>query len=190
MSYKDLKSFQQGTIVYDFTVEFCHRYINPSDQTDMPNKSYRTADQMVQAARSGKQNIAEGSSERSKKSELHLLGIARASFQELLEDYEDFLRQRGLNQWTKNDAETIAIRQLSYKSNRSYMTYRSYLDKPETAANVAICLIHQTNFLLDQQIKSLEKQFIAVGDYSEKLTHQRNEQKKKEIINRFWRKFQ
>lgn len=181
MSYKDLKSFQQATIVYDITVEFCKRYISPTS---------RTADQMTQAARSGKQNIAEGSSERtSEKSELYLIGIARASFQELLEDYEDFLRQRGLRQWGKDDPQAQAIRKLSYESNRTYKTYESYMNNPETAANVAICLIHQTNYLLDRQIKALETQFIKEGGYTEKLHHQRNEEQKKRIIGSFWRKF-
>jgi four helix bundle suffix protein len=181
MSYKDLKSFQSATIVYDLTVEFCKRYIN---------KTSRTTDQMVQAARSGKQNIAEGSSERSKKSELHLLAVARASFQELLEDYEDFLRQNDLRQWKKDDTQTLAMRQISYIPNKSYETYKSYLENPETAANAAICLINQTNFLLDHQIKSLEMQFIKEGDYSEKLSKNHNEQLKKKIVNSFWRKYQ
>jgi restriction system protein len=99
MSYRELKSYQMATIIYDFTVEFCDRYVKPdrTNRSDKSYQSYRTSDQMVQAARSGKQNIVEGSSERaSKKSELKLLAVARASFQELLEDYEDFLRQRGL----------------------------------------------------------------------------------------------
>jgi len=102
MSYKELKSYQQATIIYDFTVEFCSRYINPSNQSNMSNRSYRTSDQMVQAARSDKQNIAEGSKAPSKKNEIYLLGIARGSLAELLEDYEDFLRQRGLHRtyWT------------------------------------------------------------------------------------------
>lgn len=181
MSYKDLKSYQQSVIIHDFTVEFVKLYID--------SKS-RTRDQMEQAARSGKQNIAEGSSERSKKSELHLLGVARASFQELLEDFEDFLRQRGLRQWGKDDPAAFVIRQLSYKTNRTYWTYKSYLEDFEIAANVAICLIHQVNFLLDRQIKALEEKFVKERDYSEKLSAQRNNQRKKEIIGSFWRKFQ
>lgn len=181
MSYKDLKSYQSSAIICDFTVEFCRNYIN---------KKSRTTDQMEQAARSGKQNIAEGSSERSKKSELHLLGVARASFQELLEDYEDYLRQNNLKQWDKDDARAMAMRQLSYMPDRSYETYKSYLENPEKAANAALCLINQANFLLDRQIKSLEEKFIKEGDYSEKLCWQREEQKKKELVGRFWRKHQ
>lgn len=180
MSYRDLKSYQQATIIYDFTVEFCKLFLDPKS---------RTNDQMIQAARSGKQNIVEGSSERtSQKSELKLLGVARASFQELLEDYEDFLRQRGLNMWSKDSTKAAAVRQLSYKTYRSYMTYKSYIDNPESAANAMICLINQTNYLLDRQIKSLEQKFIKEGGYNEKLYWQREEQKKKELMNRFWRK--
>ncbi len=196
MSYRDLKSYQQATIIYDFTVEFCGRYIKPANQSGLSNKSYRTADQMVQASRSGKQNIVEGSSEKtSEKSELKLLGVARASFQELLEDYEDFLRQRGFRQWDKNEPAALAVRQ-AYKSDRTdrtnqiNRTYWSYLDDPESAANAAICLIHQVNFLLDRQIKAAEEQFVKAGGYSEKLFRKRDEVKKKEIINRFWRKYQ
>lgn len=182
MSYKDLLSYQQSTIAYDFTVEFCNLYID---------KKSRTTDQMIQAARSGKQNIVEGSSEKtSEKSELKLLGVARASLQELLEDYEDFLRQHGLKQWNKDDLQAKEIRNLSYRTNRTYWTYKSYLENPESAANVAICLIHQANYLLDRQIKAAEKQFINEGGYNEKLARQRNEVKKREIVNRFWRKFQ
>ncbi len=118
---------------------------------------------MEQAARSGKQNIVEGSSEKtSERGELKLLGVARASFQELLEDYEDFLRQRGLRLWSKDEPAALAVRNL-YKSNMSNWTYKSYLENPEAAANAAICLIHQVNFLLDRQIKSLEEEFVRVG---------------------------
>jgi len=130
MSYRDLKSYEQATIIYDFTVEFCNRYIeaNKSYKSYPSYKFYsRMSDQMLQAARSGKQNIVEGSSERtSKKGELKLLGVSRASFQELLEDYEDFLRQRGLEQWSKDDPRSLEIRNISYKSNRTYKTYKSY----------------------------------------------------------------
>ncbi len=195
MSYRDLKSYEQATIVYDFTVEFCKRYVSV-DTNDKSNRtyksyrsyrSYRTADQMVQAARSGKQNIVEGSSERSQMSELKLIAIARASFEELLQDYEDFLRQHGMKKWNKDDASAQEIRRLAYRTNKSYKTYRSYLNDPETAANAAICLIHQVNFLLDRQISALEAKFIKEGGYTESLRTQRQEEKKKAIVNRFWR---
>ena len=165
MSYKNLKSYQQATIIYDYTAKFCELYVA---------KFSRTYDQMVQAGRSGKQNIVEGSSERtSKKSELKLLGVARASLQELLEDYEDFLRQGGLSLWDKDSPKAKAVRGLAYKTYTTYRTYRTYIKSAETAANTAICLINQTNFLLDRQISVLENKFVNDGGYTENLFKKR-----------------
>jgi len=162
--FRNLKSYQMSEIVYDATVAFCDRWIG---------RRSRTHDQMVQAARSGKQNIAEGSmaSGTSKKFELKLVGVARASLEELLLDYQDFLRQRNLPLWDKNHPKAQKIRQLAYASNRSYKTYRTYIEgsPPEVAANALTCLIHQTNFLLDQQLRQLEKQFLEQGGFTEKL---------------------
>jgi len=162
--FRNLKSYQMSEIVYDGTVVFCDRWIG---------RRSRTHDQMVQAARSGKQNIAEGSmaSGTSKKFELKLVGVARASLEELLLDYHDFLRQRKLPLWGKNHSKAQAIRRLAYASNRSYTTYKTYIEgaPPEVAANALICLVHQTNFLLDQQLRQLEKQFLNLGGFTEKL---------------------
>jgi len=128
---------------------------------------------MVQAARSGKQNIAEGSqaSGTSKKTELKLVSVARASLEELLLDYEDFLRRRNLPLWSKNHSEAKAIRRIAYRSDRSYRSYRTYVEQssPETAANAVICLIHQTNYLLDRQLSRLEQQFLDEGGFAERL---------------------
>jgi len=172
--FRDLKSYQMSEIVYDATVVFCDRWIG---------RRSRTHDQMVQAARSGKQNIAEGSmaSGTSKKFELKLVGVARASLEELLLDYQDFLRQRSLPLWEKNHPQVQIIRKLAYASNRSYMTYRTYIEAvpPEVAANALICLIHQTNFLLDQQLRQLEKQFLDQGGFTEKLYRARQKSKKR-----------
>ncbi len=166
--FRELKSYQMSEIVYDATVKFCDRWIG---------RRSRTHDQMVQAARSGKQNIAEGSmaSGTSKKFELKLVGVARASLEELLLDYQDFLRQRNLSIWQKNHPQAQNIRKLAYASNRSYKTYMTYIEgaSPEVAANTLICLIHQTNFLLDQQLRQLEKQFLKQGGFTEKLYHAR-----------------
>ena len=162
--FRNLKSYQMTEIVYDATVAFCDRFIS---------RFSRTHDQMVQAARSGKQNIAEGSvaSGTSKKIELKLVGIARASLEELLLDYQDFLRQRNLPLWEKNHPKAQKIRKLAYASNRSYRTYKTYVEgvPPEAAANTLICIIHQSNFLLDQQLRQLEKQFLEQGGFTEKL---------------------
>ena len=132
---------------------------------------------MVQAARSGKQNIAEGSMAygTSKKFELKLVRVARASLEELLLDYQDFLRQRNLPLWEKEHPKAREVRELCYRKNRSYMTYKTYIVgfPPEVAANVMICLIHQSNFLLDQQLRQLEKQFLEQGGFTEKLYRSR-----------------
>jgi four helix bundle suffix protein len=162
--YRDLKSYQMAEIVFDATTAFCDRFID---------RRSRTHDQMVQAARSGKQNIAEGSvaSGTSKKTELKLVGVARASLEELLIDFQDFLRQKGLPVWGKDHSQSKEVRALAYRSDRSYSTYRSYFEKAEaeTAANAAICLIHQTNYLLDRQLLALEKGFVEEGGFTERL---------------------
>jgi four helix bundle suffix protein len=176
--YRELLSYQMAEIVLDATVVFCNRFIE---------RRSRTHDQMVQAARSGKQNIAEGSmvSGTSKKSELKLIGVARASLEELLLDFQDFLRQKGLPLWEKKHPEAQKVRALCYKKDKSYSTYRAYFENgsAETAANASICLVHQTNYLLDQQLRALEKGFLKEGGFTEKLYHARSQmrdrQKKK-----------
>ena len=133
---------------------------------------------MVQAARSGRQNIAEGSraSATSSQTELRLVNVARASLDELLLDYEDFLRQRKLRQWHKEDPEAQAVRAVGRQDrsdppdqpDQRYAPWLSHTD-PAVVANALICLIHQTNYLLDQQIHALERAFIEGGGYSEQL---------------------
>jgi four helix bundle suffix protein len=157
-------------IVYDATVAFCDRFID---------RRSRTHDQMVQAARSGKQNIAEASmaSGRSKKTELKLIGVARASLEELLLDYQDYLRQKGLQYWGKDEPKAKAVRALARVTNKSYSSYRPYFEDqaPETAANAAICLIHQTNYLLDPQLRALEQEFLRAGGFTERLYRVRSQ---------------
>lgn len=171
--YRNLKSYQTAEIIYDATTKFCERFID---------RKSRTTDQMVQAARSGKQNIAEGSqaSGTSKKTELKLVGVARASLEELLLDYQDFLRQHGLPLWDKGHPMAQKIRQLAYQNNRSYLTYRTYIEESsaQVAANTLICLIHQANYLLDQLLRQLEQQFLTEGGFTEKLYHSRQYFKK------------
>lgn len=158
--FRDLQSYQMSEIVYDATIMFCDRFIS---------KRSRTHDQMVQAARSGKQNIAEGSmaSGTSKKTELKLVGVARASLEELLLDYQDYLRQKGFTLWGKDHPEAKEVRGLCYKKDRSYATYKPYIENSplEIAANTMICVIHQTNYLLDQQLRVLEKIFLEEGSF-------------------------
>jgi four helix bundle suffix protein len=140
------------------------------------------SDQMVQAARSGRQNIAEGSraSATSSQTELRLINVARSSLEELLLDYEDFLRHRHLKKWDANDPQALAVRKVGkdHPADRSdqsdedrYALYAQWMDheNPAIRANALICLIHQANFLLDRQIEALEAQFIGQGGYSEQL---------------------
>jgi restriction system protein len=177
MSYRDLKSFQTSEIIYDFTVDFCKLYVDYKS---------RTKDQMEQAGRSGMQNIAEPSKNpTSTKSELKLLGVARGSLEELLNDYLAYLRQNNLSLWDKDSPQAKAVRALAYQSNKSYQSYKSYLSNPTDATNAAICLINQCNFLLDRQIKSLKEKFIKHGGFTENLRRQREEERKKQA----WRNF-
>jgi len=180
--YRNLKSYQTATLVYDLTVEFCRTYT-----TYRTYKSNRMTDQMVQAARSGRQNIAEGcqASGTSKKTELKLIGVARASLEELLLDCEDFLRQNSLPSWGKEHPSAREVRALAYKTYRTNETYRTYLRNPENFANCLICLIHQANFLLDRQLKALEKSFLEEGGFTERLYQKRTAYRTDRTKSRF-----
>jgi len=175
--YRKLRSFQTAQVVYDATVIFCNRFID---------KRSRTHDQMVQAARSGVQNIAEGSmaSATSKKMELKLTGVARASLEELLLDYQDFLRQRGLRLWDKDSVEAMNIRKqyLSDKSDlsRELDPYGISTAEPEVAANTIICLINQASYLLGRQLKTLEEKFLTEGGFTERLYKERQKRRNKQ----------
>jgi restriction system protein len=178
-----LRSFQVATIVYDATAAFCDRFVE---------RRSRMRDQMIQAARSGRQNIAEGSraSGSSSQTELRLVGVARASLDELLLDYEDFLRQRGKRAWAKDDPESLAVRAVGRRKDQPdpadptdrsevfgpYSHWLKHADS-EIVANAIICLIHQANYLLDRQIRGLERDFILEGGYSERLAAARREQR-------------
>ena len=160
--YRKLLSYQLATIAFDFGLEFANKYIGTRS---------RTHDQIVQALRSGKQNIVEASmaSGTSKKTEIKLLGVARASLEEALADAEDFLRQHGLILWLKTDPRVLEIRKLGYRSDKSYETYMTYMGEPESAANCLLCVIHQTNYLLDRQIQAVEREFLEKGGLTERL---------------------
>ncbi len=165
--YRKLRSYQTAELVYDATVIFCDRFID---------KRSRTHDQMVQAARSGVQNIAEGSmaSATSKKTELKLTNVARASLEELLLDFEAFLRQKGLRIWSKDSPEALAVRK-KYSSDKSDL---SDMSDPEVAANTLICLINQASYLLGRQLQRLEQQFLSEGGFTERLYQARSEARK------------
>ena len=174
-NYQDLLSYQKSEIIYDFTFRFCERFLKKGD---------RTIDQMVQSARSGKQNIAEGCKAyiTSAEMELKLINVARASLEELLLDYQDYLRVRDHALWEKDSKESLYVRKLGRKQDESYETYRPFMDTrpPEVLANIAICLIHQANYLLDQQRRQLEKDFVKKGGIREQMTKARLDYRKKQ----------
>ncbi len=163
-NYKDLAVYKKATVIYDMTFYFAHRYLQKSD---------RTIDQMVQAARSGKQNIAEGSSASttSSETELKLMNVARASMQELLVDYQDFLRVNHLKQWELSDADSIKTRNYC-KSHQEPEDFMRDIDKrtPEAIANIVITLIHQFDNIMGKLIERLEKDFVAKGGIRERMT--------------------
>jgi four helix bundle suffix protein len=173
--YAGLLAYQKALIVFEATARFTVRFLEKRD---------RTVDQMVQAARSGKQNIVEGSkaSGTSKQAEIKLINVARSSLEELLEDYKDFLRVRALELWPKDNREALFVRKLGAKKDTSYETYRTYIEtrSPEVVANILICLIHQANYLLDQLLRKLEKDFLEEGGLRERMTRARLAQRKKQ----------
>lgn len=190
--YRKTASFQTTTLIYDATVWFCEKFLDARS---------RTIDQMVQAARSGRQNIAEGSraAATTSQTELRLVNVARASLEELLLDYEDFLRHRRLPLWAMSSPEASAVRAVprTFKKDPSdpanptdltdlsdaerWALYSPWLEAPDpvTRANAIICLIHQANFLLDRQIAALEVAFVKDGGYSEQLATARLAERRK-----------
>lgn len=172
--YRTLITYQKAKVIYDLTYRFWQRFMTRGD---------RTIDQMVQAARSVKQNIVEGSRSgtTSKESEIKLTNVARASMDELLEDYEDFLRVREYTLWDKDSREAAYARKLGAKPNLSFDDLREIVNSrpADVVANIAICLIHQTNYLLDRQLAALEKNFLASGGLRERMTKARLEERDK-----------
>ena len=166
--YQELLTYRKSLIVFDGTVCFCRRFMDPRD---------RTVDQMVQAARSGKQNIVEGSmaAATSKETEIKLTGVARASLEELLEDYRDYLRIHGLELWDKESAAALAVRNLARTESESYETYRPYLENRSdgTCANIMICLVNQCTYLLRLQLEKLTAEFVRQGGMRERMTRAR-----------------
>jgi len=174
--YKNLLVYRLAVTIYDLTVLFCERWID---------KKSRTFDQMIQAARSGKQNIAEASKEVSSSSEIVLNSVSRSSYTELSEDFEDFLRQKGLPIWQKDDPRVLCIRafreSIEKPTNLSNLTNWTNLDfnKPENFANLMICLCFKQGYLMDQFLRSKQKKFIQEGGFRENLFKKRKEFKNK-----------
>jgi four helix bundle suffix protein len=167
--YEALLSYQRAVVVYDGTVYFTRRWL--------PAYGDRTVDQMVQAARSGKQNIVEGSmaSGTSKEMEIKLTNVARASLAELKEDYQDFIRTRGHTIWQPADRYAQHLKKLIYEESTAYATFRKGIenDDPAISANILLGLVNVTIFLLKKQIDSLEQAFLKDGGLRERMTRAR-----------------
>ena len=163
--YEELISYQRSLVVYLATVDFCRRFMDPRD---------RTVDQMIQAARSGKQNIVEGAmaSGASRATEIKLTGVALASLAELKEDYRDYLLTHNGTEWNRNSREAVFVRNLCRRTAVSYEnTYKQFVESREAniVANIVICLICQTEYLLTRQIAALEKRFLEHGGIRERM---------------------
>lgn len=167
--YKTLLSYQKTNAIFCLTYFFCNNFLSKGD---------RTVDQMIQAARSGKQNIIEGcaASATSTKTEIRLLNVAKASLKELVEDYEDFLKTRGFIQWQKNSIEYETMRRLGREHNDAeYFMKLAETRPPETIANMTIILINQADYLLFKQIEKAEQDFINNGGFSERMSQIRRQ---------------
>jgi four helix bundle suffix protein len=166
--YQQLLSYRKAEIVYDATVYFCARFLDKRD---------RTYDQMIQSAHSGKQNIVEGSmaSATSKETEIKLTNVARASLEELLTDYRDFLKLRQLEEWPKDHRYAQRLRQLNRLPDATYETFRKGIENPDPAicTNVIMGLIKVTSYLLDRQLRQLEQAFVEEGGLRERMTRAR-----------------
>ena len=170
-NYRTLKAFQKAECIYDVTYYFVHTFLKPSD---------RTSDQMIQAARSGKQNIAEGSeaSTTSRETEIKLTNVAKASLEELLIDYEDYLRQHQLSQWTATHPRYQPMREYA-RSNKIETEYTLLMGKldDEELANLCITLINQATYMLRRLIEKQQQQFLLEGGIREQMTRARLNQR-------------
>lgn len=177
--YKNLRVYRVTEIIYDVTYIFVRRFLEKGD---------RTVDQMVQAARSGKQNIAEGSAAgvTSKETEIKLTNVAKASLQELLIDYEDYLRVRNLRLWDKNDRKAIQTRNFCRQHTDSAV-YREKMAirSDETVANIAIILIHQADVMLHRLIERQKADFLQQGGIREQMSRARREYRSNQSFQSF-----
>ena len=165
--YRNLRVYQVTEMIYDITFHFCQRFLQKGD---------RTIDQMVQAARSGKQNIAEGNqaAATSSETEIKLTNVAKASLEELLDDYEDYLRVRGLQQWGQLHPRYDAMRQYA-RSKQIQKDYASQIQKmnDEEIANLSITLIHQASYMLQRLLETMQDRFVKEGGIKERMLHAR-----------------
>ena len=172
-NYKKLLSYQKADVIFCLTYHFVKNYLQCGD---------RTCDQMIQAARSGKQNIIEGcaASTTSAKTEIKLVNVAKASLQELLEDYEDYLKTRQHRQWEEDSVELQAMRELGRQHNDAdYFMELAKTRPPEVIANMCIVLIKQADYLLFRQLQRLSKDFLQNGGFTERMYRLRSDKRKK-----------
>ena len=172
---KKLLSYQKADVIFQLTYDFCERFLSKGD---------RTIDQMVQAARSGKQNIIEGcaASTTSAKTEIKLVNVAKASLQELLEDYEDYLKTRHCRQWEEGSEELEAMRKLGkMHSDAAFFLELAATRPPETIANMCIVLIKQADYLLYRQLQRLSDDFLKNGGFTERLYRMRSQNRKQTL---------
>lgn len=173
--YKNLTTYILATVIYDLTIQFCERYINPKS---------RTKDQMEQAARSGKQNIAEGYTMQSLEGYIKLAGVAEGSIKELAADYEDFLRQRNLAIWNKDDPRVRAFRAFrAVWVKPNIPNIPNLPNNPEEAANMLLTFCQLESFLLKRQIEALKEKFVRQGGFRENLFKKRMEFKGKNNVH-------
>ncbi len=171
-NYRELAVYQKAEAIYDVTYFFAHKYLERGD---------RTIDQMIQAARSGKQNIVEGAEagEASSEMEIKLTNVARASMQELLIDYEDYLRTRRLELWSRNDPRTIAtLKACRAHNDTAFFMHRIEERSPEAIANIAVTLIHQVDYMLERYMQHLQMRFVANGGVREQMMQARLQYRK------------
>jgi len=172
--YRNLITYQKAEIIYDGTVYFCNRFFNQFD---------RTIDQMVQAARSGKQNIAEASmaSGTSKETEIKLTNVARASLEELINDYEDFMRTHKIQKWDRNHRLSKRFDQLNRTPGANYETFKKAIENkdPSICANIMWALTNVTTYLLRRQLVTLEKEFLENGGLKERMYNARQNKRNK-----------
>lgn len=170
--YKSLLVYRTSVTIYDFNAIFCELFLsNP--------KYRRTVEQMTQASRSGKQNIAEASKELSTSSDMVLNSVSRSSYTELIEDYEDFLRSRNLSLWKKDDPRVLRIRayreSVDIPTNLANLSHWTNLDfsNPENFANLMICLCYKQGYLMDKLLQAKEKRLVEKGGFRENLFKKR-----------------
>lgn len=180
--YQNLIVYHLAVVIYDLTHEFCRKYLGSIEDR-------RTKEQMVQAARSGKQNIVEASLEKSMEGNIKLTGVARASFGELLEDYKDFLRIRGLAIWEKEDMKVMEIRAIvkdfSNSSDKTNVScWSNWTNKEDSYCNLMITIINIESYLLDRLLRSQEEKFVKEGGFREKLFRKRIEYRNQSNIRR------